>query len=222
MSLSEALTDIGEHFTKEKKINLLYNFAASTTLQRQIEKGAPADVFISASPIQVEILNSLNLINENSRYDLLKNRLVIVSHQNREIEFNNIEKLIDPSISRIAIGQTDIVPAGSYAKEALTHFGLWEKLQPKLIYGLDVRSTLAYLTTGNVDLAIVYETDTTVSDEVKIIYRFQDETHSPILYPVVTLKSSQRQQVAEKFIEYLKTAHATEIFEKHGFNHLKQ
>ncbi len=217
MSLSDALTEIGDQFTKANKTSVYYNLAASTTLQRQIEKGASADVYISASPIQVETLKTLNLVEGNSQNDLLKNRLVIVTHQEREIELDKVGQLLDPIISRIAIGQPEIVPAGTYAKEAISHFGLWDKLQPKLIYGLDVRSTLAYLTVGNVDLAIVYETDTNVSDEVKVIYRFNEETHSPIVYPVVTLKNSKRKQTAERYITFLKTQQATEIFKKHGF-----
>ncbi len=222
MSLSDALSEVGKQFTKTNKTTVYYNLAASTTLQRQIEKGASVDVFISASPIQVDTLESLDFVEVNSRNNLLKNRLVIVSHQEREIELDSVEQLSDPAISRIAIGQTEIVPAGTYAKEALTYFGVWDKLQSKFIYGLDVRSTLAYLTAGDVDLAIVYETDTILSDEVKIIYRFPDETHSSIIYPVVILKNSKRKQAAENYITFLKAQQATEIFKKHGFIHLIQ
>ena len=217
MSLTDALTEIGDQFTAENRIKVYYNFAASTTLQRQIEKGASADVFISASPKQVDALNSLGLLEGDSRSDILANHLVVVSQKNAKITIEKAGALQDPIISRIAIGQPDIVPAGTYAKEALLHLDLWDKLKPKLIFGTDVRATLAYVSVGNVDLAIVYDTDTKVTDAVKVLYRFPAETHTPIVYPAVILKSSERNQSAEQFIAYLNTLHATEIFEKHGF-----
>ena len=146
-----------------------------------------------------------------------QNHLVVVSQKNAKITIEKVGALQDPIISRIAIGQPDIVPAGTYAKEALLHLDLWDKLKPKLIFGTDVRATLAYVSAGNVDLAIVYDTDTKVTDAVKVLYRFSAETHTPIVYPAVILRSSERNQSAEQFIAYLNTSHATEIFEKHGF-----
>ncbi len=217
MSLTDALTEIGEKFTAENRIKVYYNFAASTTLQRQIEKGASADVFISASSKQVDALNSLSLLEGDSRFDILSNHLVVVSQKNANITIEKAGALQDPIISRIAVGQPDIVPAGTYAKEALLHLDLWDKLKPKLIFGTDVRATLAYVSAGNVDVAMVYETDTKVTDAVKVLYRFPTETHTPIVYPAVILKRSERNQSAEQFIAYLNTSHATEIFEKHGF-----
>ena len=217
MSLTDALTEIGEQFTAENRIKVYYNFAASTTLQRQIEKGASADVFISASPKQVDALNSLGLLEGDSRSDILSNHLVVVSQKNANITIEKAGALQDPIISRIAVGQPDIVPAGTYAKEALLHLDLWDKLKPKLIFGTDVRTTLAYVSAGNVDVAMVYETDTKVTDAVKVLYRFPTETHTPIVYPAVILKRSERNQSAEQFITYLKTPRATNIFEKHGF-----
>ena len=217
MSLTDALTEIGDQFTEENRNKVYYNFAASSTLQRQIEKGASTDIFISASSKQVDNLQTLDLLEDGSRFDILGNNLVIVSEKNDEIPFETVTELLNPSISRIAIGHPEIVPAGTYAKEALIHFNLWEKLQPKLIFGTDVRVTLAYVTAGNVDLAIVYETDTIVSNDVKVVYRFPAEIHTPIAYPAVILKSSRQKQNAHKFIKYLKTRRATDIFEKHGF-----
>ena len=217
MSLTDALTEIGEQFTAENRIKVYYNFAASTTLQRQIEKGASADVFISASSKQVDALNSLGLLEGDSRFDILSNHLVVVSQKNANITIEKAGALQDPIISRIAVGQPDIVPAGTYAKEALLHLDLWDTLQPKLIFGTDVRATLAYVSAGNVDVAMVYETDTKVTDAVKVLYRFPTETHTPIVYPAVILKRSEQNQSAKQFITYLKTPRATNIFEKHGF-----
>ena len=217
MSLSDALTEIGEQFTEHNDIGVHYNFAASSTLQRQIEKGASAGLFISASPIQVDALKTLDLLEDGSRTDVLTNRLVIVSQKNTNIKIENIAELLDTSLKRIAIGHPEIVPAGNYAKEALEHSGLWVKVKPKLILGTNVRATLAYLTSGNVDIAIVYETDAKITNKVKVLFKFPNETHSRIVYPAVILKNSNNQVIAKTFLTFLKDSIATDIFEQHGF-----
>lgn len=220
MSLTNALTDIGEEYAKKHNVRVSFNFAASTTLQRQIEKGASADVFISASTIQADTLEKLGLLEANSREVILTNRLVIVAHKESNISIRDPKDVQKNEVSRIAIGQPAIVPAGFYAKEVLKHYNLWDKIQPKLIFCTDVRATLAYVATGNVDIAYVYQTDTTVSDQVKTVYRFPPNTHSTIVYPVVILKESKQKLISKAYIEYLKTPMAYKIFNKHGFTHL--
>jgi molybdate transport system substrate-binding protein len=220
ISLTDALTEIGAAFTAENGIKIYYNFAASTTLQRQLEKGATADVFISASPRQVVALETNGLLETESRQDLLTNRLVLVSDEAAGISVETLADLAVPEISRIAIGHPNIVPAGTYAKEALTHFGLWETLQPKFVFGTDVRATLAYVTAGNADVAIVYKTDTTLTRYVKVLYQLPPEAYTPIIYPAVVMKESQRKQLARRFITYLHSMESGKIFEKHGFTFL--
>ncbi len=217
ISLSDALAEIGTAFTAENGVKVSYNFAASTTLQRQIEKGAPADVFISASPRQIIALEASGLLEAESHRNLLTNRLVVVADETERISVETPADLAAPEISRIAIGHPSIVPAGAYAEEALRHFGVWETLRPKLIFGVDVRATLAYVTSGNVDVAIVYKTDTILSDTIRVIYQMPSETHTPIIYPVVAIKDSRQKQWARQFITYLQSAEKSEIFEKHGF-----
>ena len=216
MSLTDALTEIGEHFSAKQGIKVYYNFAASATLQRQIEKGASADIFISASPQQIDALEKLGLLETATRYNVLSNQLVLVSHKNA-ISIQTVDELADIAVSRIAIGQPEIVPAGTYAKEALMHLDFWEKLRPKFVFGTDVRSALAYVRAGNVDVAIVYQTDVTLSKNVEVLYEFPAEMHSPIVYPAVVLKNSPQKHLAQKFIAALKTPQAVDIFEKHGF-----
>ena len=217
ISLTDALGEIGTAFTAENGVKVYYNFSASTTLQRQLEKGAPADVFISASPRQVVALEANGLLEAESRQNLLTNRLVLVSDEAARISVETPANLAAPEISRIAIGHPSIVPAGAYAKEALTHFGLWETLHSKFIFGADVRATLAYVTSGNVDIAIVYKTDTTLSDDIKVLYQMPPEAYTQIIYPAVVMKDSPRKQLARRFITYLQSAERSEIFEKHGF-----
>lgn len=220
ISLTDALTEIGDQFTEDEQIKVYFNFGASTTLQRQVEKGASADLFISASSQQIDDLNKLDLLEDNSRSDILANNLVIVSDIKSDIQLDTINQLHNPTISRVAIGQPEIVPAGTYAKEALLYYDLWAKLKPKLILGIDVRATLAYVAAGNVDLAIVYETDTTLNDNVKVVYKIPSKAHTPIVYPAVILRSSKQKQIAHRFVNYLKTSRAMTIFEKHGFTSL--
>ena len=220
ISLTDALGEIGTAFTTENGIKIYYNFAASTTLQRQIEKGATADIFISASPRQVIALETNGLLEPESRHDLLTNRLVLVSDDTAGISVKTLADLAAPEISRIAIGHPNIVPAGTYAKEALTHFGLWETLQSKFVFGTDVRATLAYVTAGNADVAIVYKTDTTLTPYIKGLYQLPPEAYTPIVYPAVVMKESQRKQLARRFITYLHSMESGEIFEKHGFTFL--
>lgn len=215
MSLTDALTEIGEEFTETHGVKVYFSFAASATLQRQLEKGASADVFISASPKQVDVLAERALVLTESRYDVLTNRLVLVAHTS-----SPLKNLMSDGISRIAIGQPEIVPAGTYAKEALITLGIWDALQPKLIYGVDVRATLAYITAGNVDVAIVYQTDATLRRDVKVLYQFPAETHAPIVYPAVIMKGSRQKRHAQRFIDYLKSVRATQIFKRHGFTRL--
>ena len=221
ISLTDALGEIGTAFTTKTGVKVYYNFEASTTLQRQLEKGASADVFISASPRQVVALETNELLEVGSRHDLLTNRLVLVSDETARISVETPDSLATSEISRIAIGHPNIVPAGTYAKEALTHFGLWETLRPKLIFGMDVRATLAYVTAGNVDIAIVYKTDTTLTDDIKVLYQLPLEAYTPIVYPAVVMKRSQRKQLARRFITYLQSVESDEIFEKHGFTFLE-
>ncbi len=220
ISLTDALGEIGTAFTAETGIKVYYNFEASTTLQRQLEKGASADVFISASPRQVVALETKRLLEVGSRHDLLTNRLVIVSDETAGISVETPDSLAMPEISRIAIGHPNIVPAGTYAKEALTHFGLWETLQPQLIFGMDVRATLAYVTAGNVDIAIVYKTDTTLTENIKVLYELPSEAYTPIIYPAVVMKDSLRKQEARRFMSYLQSMQSSKVFEKHGFTFL--
>ncbi len=220
ISLTDALEEIGTAFTTENGVKIFYNFAASTTLQRQLEKGATADVFISASPRQVVALETNGLLETESRKDLLTNRLVLVSDQNAGVSMETLTNLAIPEISRIAIGHPNIVPAGAYAKEALVHFGLWETLQSKFVFGTDVRATLAYVTAGNADVAIVYKTDTTLTERIKVLYQLPLETYTPIIYPAVVMKDSPHKQLARRFMTHLHSMESGEVFEKHGFTFL--
>ena len=218
MSLTDALTEVSQRFGEVRNVKVYCNFAGSSTLQRQIEKGAPADVFISASPKQIDALQEAGLIDEDSRRAILSNRLVLVAPVNSPLAMNDTGLLAQDTIRRIAIGEPNSVPAGIYGKEALIYLGVWDAVQPKLIPSTDVRSTLAYVESGEVDVGIVYQTDARLSKKVKVIYQFPDSSHSPIVYPAVVLRDTGSKVLAQAFLDYLQTAEAAAIFEKHGFS----
>jgi molybdate transport system substrate-binding protein len=221
MSLTDALTEISQRFGAVRNLKVYCNFAGSSTLQRQIEKGAPADVFISASPKQIDALQQKGLIYEDSRRAILNNRLVLVAPVNSSLSMTDVGLLAQDSVRRIAIGEPNSVPAGIYGKEALTHLGVWTAVQSKLVPGADVRSTLAYVESGEVDVGIVYQTDAGLSKKVKSIYQFPNSSHSPIVYPAAVLRNTAHKALAQAFLDYLQTAEVAAIFEKYGFSVVK-
>lgn len=221
MSLTDSLTEVSQRFGAAQNVKVYCNFAGSSTLQRQIEKGAPADVFVSASPKQMDVLQQMGLIDEGSRQTILNNRLVLVTPLNSSLSMTDVGLLTQDSIRRIAISEPNSVPAGIYGREALTHLGVWDAVQPKLIPTADVRSTLAYVESGEVDLGIVYQTDAGLSKKVRVIYQFPDSSHSPIVYPAAVLRDTGHKVLAQAFLEYLQTAEVEAIFEKYGFSVVK-
>ncbi len=217
MSLTDALTEVSQRFGAVRNVKVYCNFAGSSTLQRQIEKGAPADVFISASPKQIGALQREGLLYEDSRRAILSNRLVLVAPVNSSLSMTDAGMLAQDEIRRIAIGEPNSVPAGIYGREALTHLGVWTTVQPKLIPSADVRSTLAYVESSEVDVGVVYQTDAGLSKKVRIIYQFPDSSHSPIVYPAAVLRNTGHKVLAQAFLDYLQTAEVAAIFEKYGF-----
>lgn len=221
MSLTDALTEVSQRFGTAQNVKVYCNFAGSSTLQRQIEKGAPADVFVSASPNQMDALQQKGLIYEESRRGILNNRLVLVAPVNSSVSLTDVGMLPQDSIERIAIGEPNSVPAGIYGKEALAQLGVWDAVQAKLIPAADVRSTLAYVESGEVDVGVVYHTDAAISKKVRIIYQIPDSSHTPIVYPAAVLRDTGRKTLAQAFLEYLQTAEVAAIFEKYGFSVVK-
>ena len=221
MSLTDTLTEVSQRFGAARNVKVYCNFAGSSTLQRQIEKGAPADVFISASPKQIDALQQMGFLYDGSRRDILSNRLVLVAPVDSSLSMIDAGMLAQDSIRRIAIGEPNSVPAGIYGREALRHLGVWDAVQSKLIPSADVRSTLAYVESGEVDLGVVYQTDAATSKKVKVIYQFPDSSHSPIVYPAAVLRDTRHKDLAQAFLDYLQTAEVAAIFEKYGFSVVK-
>ena len=223
VSLKDVLTEIQTHYRKKAPhVKLIYNLGASGSLQKQIEQGAPADIFISAAPKQMNELEAKNLVNKSARKNLVENKLVLIVPQNSKLNLKKYEDLQTVEVKQISLGETKVVPAGQYAEQVLVKLGVWDKIQGKIVFAKDVRTVLTYVETGNVDAGIVYKTDAASSSKVKIIATAPEGTHAPIVYPAAILADARQQMAATDFLAYLSSPEGSKMFEKYGFTPLKQ
>ncbi|MDF9408902.1 MAG: Molybdate-binding periplasmic protein precursor [Pelotomaculum sp. PtaB.Bin013] len=219
-SLKDAMEELKNVYAAQRpNVNISYNFAASGTLQKQIEEGAPVDIFISAGKPQMSNLDQRGLIVHNSVKDLLGNELVLIAPKDSSL--SSIEGLTGGSVARISIGIPETVPAGEYAREALTTLNLWDKLQAKILLAKDVRQVITYVETDNVDAGFVYRSDAVAGKNIKIIAAVPSGLHKNIVYPVAILNSSKHQKEAEEFVNYLQSEEASQVFEKYCFKKLR-
>jgi len=219
-SLTDALKEIQKEYAQISRDELVFNFAGSGTLRKQIEEGAPCDMFISASESDMNMLEKAGLINAESRVGLLSNTLVLIGSteiSERVKNQDNIAALLNAvAFDSIAVGTPESVPAGRYAKQSLEHIGLWEKLQSKLVLAKDVRQVLEYVETGNVDFGLVYRTDALLLNNGRLLGDMPEASYDSILYSMVLLKESAHPD-AKRFYDYLKTDAAKAVFKKYGF-----
>lgn len=216
-SLQNSLTELQQDYAKKKPdVKVTINYGSSGTLQQQIEKGAPADLFISAGKSQMDALADKNLLVKESRIDLLGNDLVLIAGKD-STKVNSLEDLSKADVEKIGIGTPESVPAGSYAKDALTSLKLWDSLSPKFVMAKDVTQVLNYVETGNAEAGLVYRSDAQGSDKVKIVMALPESSHKPIVYPAAVISASKNQQAAQDFLDYLKGSDAKQVFDKYGF-----
>jgi molybdate transport system substrate-binding protein len=206
-SLSDVLRELGAMHERTSRDRLVFNFAASNILARQIQQGAPADLFISADESR---MNQVAILRETRR-ELLSNALVIVAPRNSAIR--TPRDLV--RAKRIALANPDSVPAGIYAKQYLTSIGLWTQLAPKVIPTENVRGALAAADGGNVDAAIVYRTDARIAKHVRVV--FEIANGPKIVYPAAVLRDAKQPLAARRFLQFLTSNEAAAIFRKHGF-----
>jgi molybdate transport system substrate-binding protein len=217
VSLKDALDEIGPLFTAQQGVALHFNLGASGTLQQQIVQGAPVDVYISASPDQMDALAKQDMLLAGTRQDLLRNSIVLIIPASGSSPVKDFKDLTNAQVKFIAIGEPQTVPAGKYAQEALTHFGLYDSLKPKFVFGKDVRGVLTYVASGNADAGIVYSTDAKTSPQVQVVATAPEDSHSPVIYPVAVIKGSKSADAAKAFVEFLLSAKAQAVFQKYGF-----
>lgn len=216
-SLKDVVNAIAFEYNQENSdIKIIYNFGSSGSLQQQIEQGAPIDIFISASPQQMEALKAKNLLIPESEKPLVGNQMVLIVPQGKT-GISRFEQLTNPDINKIVIGEPGSVPAGQYAQEILINLGLYNTITPKLVFANNVRQALTYVEMGNVDAGIVYKTDAQLSNQVKMVAIASPNSHRPIIYPVAILKNSKYPDLAKLFVQFLFQQKAQQIFKDYGF-----
>jgi molybdate transport system substrate-binding protein len=221
-SMKNALDDVDAAFTKKTGIRVLASYAASSALMKQIEQGAPADVYVSADLQWMDYGSQKKLVQDQTRVNLLGNRLVLVAPKDSKIgnvvigPDLDLAKLADGG--RIATGDVRAVPVGLYAKAALEKLGLWASVEPKMAMADNVRAALILVARGEAALGIVYETDAKVEPGVKIIGVFPDDSHPPIVYPVALTINAKPE--AAQYLAFLRTQAAKSVFDGYGFSFL--
>jgi len=220
-STTNALTEIAKIYERSGSGNVALSFASSSTLAKQIENGAPADVFISADAEWMEYLEGKKLLEAGSRSELLSNRLVLIVPASSAVQSITISPQLDLSAllgrdGLLSVGDPSHVPVGKYAKAALEQLKLWPQVENRIAPAKDVRAGLALVERAESPLGIVYASDAAISDRVRSIGTFPLDSHPKIEYPVAAVKTPNS-STAHKFIRFLRTPQARDIWAKYGF-----
>jgi len=219
-SLKNALDAINDQWHKETGKKAVISYAASSALAKQIEQGAPAQMFISADLDWMDYLARKNLIKPETRLNLLGNRIVLIAPKDKAQAVDikpgfDLVKILGNG--RLSMANVDAVPAGKYAKAALEKLGIWSSVSDKIAQAENVRAALLLVSRGEAPVGIVYQTDAAADANVKIIGTFPEEAHPPIIYPLA-LTANATNPDAEAFLAYIKSAKAKPLFEAQGFN----
>ncbi|GJE13320.1 MULTISPECIES: molybdate ABC transporter substrate-binding protein [Methylobacterium] len=219
-SLKNALDNAGKAFTSQTGVELRASYAASSALARQIESGAPADLFASADLDWMDYLAKTNLIRPDTRVNLLGNRLVLIAPSDAKesaVAFTPeaFAAALGPD-GRLATGEVNSVPIGKYAKVAFEKLGLWGSIQPRLAQSDNVRAALMLVSRGEAPLGVVYESDAKSDPTVKVVGVFPADSHPPVVYPFA-VTADARGAGAKRFLEYLRSPAAKPFFEAEGF-----
>jgi molybdate transport system substrate-binding protein len=216
-SLTDSLKQIAADYQRQTGRPVNFNFEASSILARQIQEGAPADIFFSADETQMDRLAERGLIDPATRADRLGNTLVVVAPRDSHLQIHSAADLAADAVKQIALADPKAVPAGVYAKEWLRKFGVWDAVKPKVVPAENVRAALAAVASGNVDVGVVYKTDAAISKSVRIVYDVPHADGPDIRYPVALVKTSEHPDEAKRFLEYLDSSAAARVFERFGF-----
>jgi molybdate transport system substrate-binding protein len=211
------MKQIADDFQKQTGVTVRLNLGASSLLERQIEEGALADLFLSADEAKMDSLQEKGLIDVSSRRDLLGNALVIVVPSDARIAIKSPADLLRPEVRKIALSDPQVVPAGIYARKFLERIQLFGKLQSRIVPTENVRAALAAVEAGNADAAFVYKTDAAISNRVQIAYAVPEGEAPPISYPVAIVRETKERAAAEKFVAYLQSPAAAAVFARFGF-----
>jgi len=220
-SMTNALEEVISRFKEAEGIQVNPVYAASSALARQISRGAPADIYISANSKWMDYLQQQGMVEPSNRSNLVLNQLVLVTARNNDagqIRLDsslNLESLLDGG--RMAMADPDHVPAGIYARQALQSLGLWQQAANRITRSHNVRSALALVERGEAPIGIVYRTDALVSQNVRQVAEFPDDSHEPIEYPVALVTESAEKPSSLAFFRFLQSPEAAEVFHRYGF-----
>jgi molybdate transport system substrate-binding protein len=219
VSMRDVVQDLGQRFTASRPgVTLHFNYGASGDLQKQIEGGAPVDVFISAAQRQMDELEKQGLIVAATRRAFASNALVAVAPVDSRIDLARPADLLDARVTRIAVGNPKTVPAGQYAEESLRALGLWDKLQGRLVFAENVRQALDYVARGEVDVGVVYTTDAaTRARDVKEAFHLPEDSYRPIVYPAAVVTSTRQAALARAFVDLLASREGAALLARYGF-----
>jgi molybdate transport system substrate-binding protein len=219
ISMKEAVETLGRQFTQSRpRVTLRYNFGSSGELQKQIEAGAPVDLFISAAQRQMDELEQKSLIVTGTRRVFARNVLTVIKRADSKLDISKPADLAGARVQRIVIGNPKTVPVGQYSEESLKALGLWEQLQPKLVLAENVRQALDYVARGEVEAGFVYTTDVAVrAGAVVEAFRPAEDTYQPVTYPVAVVKGTKQLALAQAVIALLVSPDGRAVLARLGF-----
>ena len=219
ISMREAVQELGQSFAAVRPgLTIRYNLGSSGELQKQIEAGAPVDVFISAAARQMDELEAKKLVLSDSRRAFARNVLTVIKPADSRIDITKPADLGEPRVWRIVIGNPKTVPAGQYAEESLRTLGLWDRVKAKLVFAENVRQALDYVARGEVDAGFVYTTDAAAQKTgVKEAFRPGEDTYRPVVYPAAVVAGTRQSALAKAFVALLSSAEARTVLARHGF-----
>ena len=219
ISMKEAVEQLGRGFMAARPgVKLQYNFGSSGELQKQIEAGAPVDLFISAAQRQMDELQGKGLIVVPSRKVFARNVLTVIKPIDSKIDIAKPADLLDARVTKIVIGNPKTVPAGQYAEESLRALGLWDRLKPKLVFAENVRQALEYVSRGEVDAGVVYTTDAVArAPQIKEAFRPAEDTYRPVLYPAAVVAGARHPAIAQAYLDLLMSGEGQTVLGRLGF-----
>ncbi len=216
-NLSTVFQELGAAFTEQTGIALVFNFGASGSLAQQIEQGAPVDVFAAANEAYITQLNDAGLVIPDTIARYAIGRLILWTRAHSSLTLTSIEDLTQPGITRIAIANPETAPYGVAAREALQTAGLWETLQPKLIFGENIAQTFQYAETGNVDVAFVALSQGIEASDAGKWLLLPDDLHSPLNQVLAVVRSTQHEAEARQFVAFVNSPTGREIMRRYGY-----
>lgn len=216
-SMTDCLDEIIALYQEDSNNTIVPVYESSGTLEKQILEGADCDIFISANQEKMDSVQEQGAVDEDTRKDLLGNNLTLIASADKEGAVKDVESLLSDDVQTIAIGEPADVPAGEYAEELFKNMGIWDQIQPKLVYAKNVRAVLEYVDGGDADAGMVYHTDALLMENGKIICDAPADKYTAVNYPAAIMSEAPQPEAAADFYAFLETDEAKAIFEKYGF-----